>query len=99
MIQKAREETAKSVETIAAEALLSLADTGEAQETAGVASQTDLTSTDVHHMQKELEINQKVIHDLTLQLTQQVAPFSEESLKSDEIIKFYTGLPNILVLN
>ena len=40
-----------------------------------------------------------MIDDLTpLRLTQQVAPFSEESLNSDHLVKFYTGLPNILVL-
>ena len=64
--EKAREETAKAVET-AAEALHSLADTGEAQETAGVASQTDLT--DFYDMQKQ---HQRVIDDLTLRLTQRV---------------------------
>ena len=38
--------------------------------------------------------------DLTLQLIheQLVVPFSEEALKSDELVKFYTGLLNIKVL-
>ena len=33
-----------------------------------------------------------------MRLTQRVTPFSKESLHSDEIVKFYTGLPNIKVL-
>lgn len=99
--RKAREETAKTVNAV--EALLSLADgdpnndrsTDEAPETADVASQTDLTSCQLRDMQKQLDDQRSVIDDLTLQLTQIVAPFSEQSLTSDEIVKFYTGLPNI----
>ena len=85
----------------AVEALLSLADADrdEAQATAGVASQTDLTSTNLHDTQKQLDEQLSVINDLTLWLTQLVTPFDEESLKSDEIVKFYTGFPNMKVLN
>ena len=39
-----------------------------------------------------------ICNDLTMRLTQRVTPFSKESLHSDEIVKFYTGLPNIKVL-
>ena len=80
----------------AAEALVSLGDTSDAQEISGVATQTDLTLSELCDMQKQLEEHKGMIEDLTLQLTRTVAPFSEESLKSDELVKFYTGLPNIL---
>ena len=94
--KRARQDTAKTL--AAAEALVSLGGTSDAQEIPGVASQTDLTLTELHDMHKQLEEHKRVIEDLTLQLTQTVAPFSEESLKNDEVVKFYTGLPNIKVL-
>ena len=40
----------------------------------------------------------KTVEETTVRLTQRVAPFSEGSLHSDEIVKFYTGLPNMKVL-
>jgi len=63
-----------------------------------VATQTELTSTNVQDMQDELDRSREIIDDLTLRLTQQVAPYTEESLTSDQIVKFYTGLPNKKVL-
>ena len=80
---------------------------GEAEETVeteiiemetGVAAQTDLTSASLCDMQRQLDDRQRIIDDLTMRLTQRVTPFSEESLHSDEIVKFYTGMPNIKVL-
>ena len=39
------------------------------------------------------------IEELTARLTQRsAAPFNEESLQNDEMVKFYTGVPNIKVL-
>ena len=100
--KKARREAAKEMEV--AQSLLLL---GEAEETVeteiiemetGVAAQTDLTSTSLCDMQQKLNDRQRIIDDLTMRLTQRVTPFSEESMHSDEIVKFYTGMPNIKVL-
>ena len=63
----------------------------------GVATQTDITSAGMDHTREELDRCYQVIRDLTGKLTQKVA-FSEASFKSDETVKFYTGLPNLAVL-
>ena len=100
MGEEASERTSvKEAESEAAEALLTLCDTPtvEPVET-GVATQTELTSTNVQDMQDELDRSREIVNDLTLRLTQQVAPYTEESLTSDQIVKFYTGLPNKKVL-
>ena len=80
--KKDSEETTKTSEAV--EALLSLADTNDSEaqdfETAGVVSQTNLTSTNLYDMQSKLDEQQRLIDDLTLRLTQRVLPFSEESL-------------------
>ena len=54
--KKAGEETAKTVEA-------------QDSETAGVVSQTDLTSTDLYDMQQKLDEQQRLIEDLTLGLS------------------------------
>jgi hypothetical protein len=88
--RKARNENAQEME--AAQLLGDTEDATELEETeTGVATQTELTSANVRDMQREIE-------DLTIRLTQRVAPFSEESLQSNEMVKFYTGLPNMKVL-
>lgn len=95
--KKARREAAKEMEV--AQSLLLLGETEETIEIeTGVAAQTDLTSANLCDMQKQLDDHQQVINNLTMRLTQRVAPFSEDLLHSDEIVKFYTGLPNIKVL-
>ena len=93
--KQAREQSVKEAESEAAEALLTLGDTPtvEPLET-GVTTQTELTSTNVQDMQDELDRSREIIDDLTLRLTQHVAPYTEESLTSDQIVKFYTALPN-----
>lgn len=110
--KKAREETVKALEDgnvetneaeEAAEALISLDNTAsvaphelqrQLDEKQGVIS--DLTLR-YHDLQRQLDEKQGVISDLTLRITHTVAPFSAESLKIDEIVKFYTGLPNMKV--
>ena len=94
--KQAREQSVKEAESEAAEALLTLCDnpTVEPVET-GVATQTELTSTKV---QDTHDRSREIIDDLTLRLIQQVAPYTKESLTSDHIVKFYTGLPNKKVL-
>ena len=98
--RKGRNESAKEIK--AAQSLLLLRDaeeTTELEETEGsVATQTELTSANVHAMQQLLTDQQQVIEDLTARLTQRLAPFSEESLQNDEMVEFYTGVPNIKVL-
>jgi len=94
---KARREAAKEMEV--AQSLLLLGETEDTTEIeTGVAVQTDLTSVDLFDIQKQPDDLQRIINDLTMRLTQRVTPFSEESLHSVEIVKFYTGLPNIKVL-
>ena len=61
-----------------------------------MASQTEIRSIDLHNMEIELD-KSRLISDFPLQLVQQLAPFCEESLKNDQFVKFYSGLPNILV--
>lgn len=99
--KKARRDAAKEMEV--AKSLLLLRESEETVETnntemeTGVAAQTDLTSAGVCDMQQH--DHQRIIEDLTMRLTKRVTPFSEESLHSDEIVKFFsTGMPNIKVL-
>ena len=91
--RKARNENTPEME--AAQSLLLLGDIEDATEPektgTGVTTQTELTSANARDMQRE-------INDLTIRITQRVAPFSEETLQTDEMVKFYTGLPNIRVL-
>ena len=63
----------------------------------GVATQTDITSACIDGTRDELVSCHQVIRDLTARLTQRVA-FSEASFENDETVKFYTGLPNLVVL-
>ena len=100
--KKARNEVATKMEV--EQSLLLLGDSEETAElhepevVEGVASQTDLSSANLQAMQEKLDERERVIEDLTTKLMQRVAPFSEESLHSDEIVEFYTGLPSIQVL-
>ena len=86
--RKARSERAKEIE--AAQSLLLLKDaeeTTELEETErSVATQTELTSANVHAMQQLLSHQQQVIEDLTARLTRRLAPFSEKSLQNDEMV-------------
>lgn len=62
-----------------------------------VATQTDLTSTCIDSTREELVGCHWVIRDLAARLTQRVA-FSEASFQNDETVRFYTGLPNLAIL-
>ena len=91
--------------TEAAEALLTLGATSSTPESgedvedpvAGGSTQTDITSACMDGTREELDRSHQVIRDLTGRLTQGVA-FSEASFKNDETVKFYTALPNLVVL-
>ena len=63
----------------------------------GVATQTDITSVCMDGTREELACCRQVIRYLTARLTQRVT-FSEASFENDETVKFYTGLPNLMVL-
>ena len=65
----------------------------------GVATQTDITSASMDDAREELDCWHQVKEDLTARLTQRVATFSEAFLENDETVEFYTGLPNLKVLN
>ena len=100
--KKARNEAVTKMEV--AQSLLLLGDSKEAAElpepevVEGVASQTDLSSVNLQAMQEQMDEQQRIIEDLTSKLTLKVAPFSEESLHSDEMVEFYTGMSNIQML-
>ena len=49
-------------------------------------------------LQKQLVSYKETVEKLTLQVSKQLPPFSEESFVSDEQIQFYTGLPNIKIV-
>lgn len=63
----------------------------------GVATQTDITSACMDGTREELDGCRQVIKDLTTRLTSKVA-FSETFFENDDMVKFYTGLPNLMVL-
>lgn len=91
----------------AAEALLTLGVTSTSDfehdveepvtEQDGVATQTDITSACMDGTREELDGCCLVIRDLTTRLTKKVA-FSETFFENDDMVKFYTGLPNLMVL-
>ena len=102
--QKARRESANRFE--AAQSLLSLSvstsvepmtiveeDKGMAMET-----QTELTSSLIQSTQEELDRCHQVIGELNGLLSQQKSAFSEESLTNSDVVKFYSGMPNLKVL-
>ena len=55
-------------------------------------------STQIKVLNEELAMCHTTIENLSAKLKLQLPPFSEESLKDDESVVFYTGLPNIKVL-
>ena len=69
------------------------------EEETGMATQTELTVTSIEKLHQELDRSKQVISDLTSQLSGHKATFSEEYLATDDIVRFYTGLPNLKVLN
>ncbi len=46
-------------------------------------------------MQEELAGCYKVIGELNIKVSQQKVIFSEEYLINDDVVKFYSGLPNL----
>ncbi len=71
---------------------------GETVEETGVAVQRELTILSLEKMKEELERNKCVIEDLHTLVSVHKATFSEEYLANDDIVRFYTGLPNLKVL-
>ena len=63
-----------------------------------MVTQTDLTCASLQDMQEQLDQCHQVINDSTMRFSPAVATFTEESLDNNEIVKFYTGLPNLKVL-
>ena len=61
-------------------------------------SKNDLTCASLQDMQEQLDQCHQVINDLTMRFSPTVATFTEKSLDNNEIVKFYTGLPNLKVL-
>lgn len=61
------------------------------------ATQTYMTSASIDQMTRELYSSSDKIRDLSGKLTQCIA-FSETSLKDDDTVRFYTGLPNLGLL-
>lgn len=53
---------------------------------------------EVTTLKKELQRCQLIIQELSTKLEQHLPPFSEESLKDDSSVNFYTGLPNLKIL-
>lgn len=53
---------------------------------------------EVTALKKELQRCQLIIQELSSKLKQHLPPFSEESLKDDSSVNFYTGLPNLKIL-
>ena len=54
-------------------------------------------STEIKALQDELSSSKHALHSLTQQLSVHLLPFCEESFKSDDFTRFYTGLPNITI--
>ena len=104
--RKARRESFNRLE--AAQSLLSLGECGHTESTVpteedmeeenGMATQTELTLTSIQKMQEELDRSKQIIGDLSSQLSGHKATFSEEYLANDDVVRFYTGLPNFKVL-
>ncbi len=63
----------------------------------GTATQTDLTISLIQKMQEELAGCYKIIGDLNSQISQHKT-FSEAYLINDDVVKFYSGLPNLTTL-
>ena len=55
-------------------------------------------SNKIEALQEQLVSYKETVEKLTLQVTKQLPPFSEESFVSDEQTQFYTGLPNIKII-
>ena len=78
--------------------LLGVVDSSSQQEIKeGLGTQTDLTSDMIAKLQAELAKSYSTIHSLKNKL-EQTTPFREASLQSDEVVRFYTGLPNLKIL-
>ena len=104
---EARRESFNRLE--AAQSLLSLGESShmestvpneeeDREEETGTATQTELTLTSIEKMHQELERSKQVISDLNSQPLGHKATFSEEYFTTDDIVRFYTGLPNLKVL-
>ena len=55
-------------------------------------------SNQIKALNEKLAMCHTTIENLSAKLKLQLPPFTEESLKNDESVLFYTGLPNIKVL-
>ena len=100
---KARRESFNRLE--AAQSLLSLGELSytestvhneeDREEEISTSTQTELTHISIKELQEELERSKQEIHYIQ---SRHKGTFSEEYFTSDEIVKFYTGLPNLKVL-
>ena len=52
----------------------------------------------ITELEKELQKCRSIIDELSRRVMQILPPFSEETLKDDMIVNFYTGLPNLKVV-
>jgi len=55
-------------------------------------------SNKIQVLQEQLVSYKETVEKLTLQVSKQIPPFSEEIFVSDEQTQFYTGLPNITMI-
>ena len=67
------------------------------EETGSYGFTTELTLTSIEKMHQELD-RSKQVSDLNSQLSGHKATFSEEYFTTDDVVRFYTGLPNRKVL-
>ena len=72
-------------------------DQGQTSELDGIATQTDVISVSIDAMTKELDHCNHMIRNLSGKLTRCIE-FSKISLKDDDMVRFYTGLPNLAIL-
>ncbi len=100
--RKARVEAANKFEAVQSLQSFSQTDGAEhvdqEEEETGVATQTELSCASIEKIDNELVRNKQIILDLRKELSEHKVPFSEEYFVNDDIVKFYSGLPNMKAL-